>query len=94
MYNIDNYGISFPENLSEITHINQLAVGDSISGVVSSVYGEIIFIRNKDKFYAINTKYLQGYMIDFVKETKEMNLHNKQKIIQIQNPYNLHPSLF
>jgi hypothetical protein len=94
LYNIDNYGISFPENLSEITHINQLAIGDSISGVVSSVYGEIIFIRNKDKFYALNTKYLQGYMIDFVKETKEMNLHNKQKIIQIQNPYNLHPSLF
>lgn len=94
LYNMENYALSLPDNMKEIIYINQLSTGDLISGVVVGVYGEVLIIKNKDLLYALNTKPLQGYMIDYVKEYKAMSLQNKQKIIEIDNPYNLHPTLF
>lgn len=44
-----------------ITLISKIAGGEKISGTLVGLYGKILFIRIKDKIYAINGQLLAGY---------------------------------
>jgi hypothetical protein len=84
--NSDKYHINLPPTLTEIRSIDTFATGDVISGTIVGLYGLVILIENELGFFALNTRNLEGFILDVDNTMSVQHLVTPAKSIQIQKP--------
>src|SRR3989344_7402120 len=84
LYNYDYYFLSVPKSINSIKLINQFSDSDIISGLVIGVYGEIVLLKQKtDDIYALNTKSLQGFLIEKAEGVLSTKITHEPKPIEL-----------
>lgn len=83
-FNQDYYSLSFPKNINKIDLFEKFNFNDIISGKIIGIYGEIIFLKQKDEsVIGINMKTLQGFLLQISEIESHTNIKNKPKQIKL-----------
>ena len=74
-YNLPLFDLQLDEKTDSVFFINEIESGDQISGKIIGTYGDIIFLDNENKIFALHGSSLAGY---------EIENHNEQTQLKIQ----------
>jgi len=82
-FNQDYYSLDLPKNINRIDFFEKFSFNDVISGEIIGIYGEIILLKQKSgSVFGVNTKALQGFLVQISKKESCTNVKNKSKLIK------------
>jgi hypothetical protein len=84
--NFEKYHLELPSTLGEILSPDIFSPDDVVSGRIVGVYGQVLFIENSIGIYAINTKNLEGFILNISDVSTSQKLIMPAKTIQVQKP--------
>jgi hypothetical protein len=74
-YNDKYFGFKELEKIDEIRFVDEAQVGDVFSGEIIGIPGQILLYQQDDKYFALNTSKIKGFLFEF-KDKPEMNKIN------------------
>jgi Protein of unknown function (DUF2797) len=88
------YRLNLPDFLQQLHLVDSFSVGDIISGEIVGLFGLIILLKNGSDYYALNTKNMEGYILDISEKVLPIQVVTPGKTVVFKPKPHTHMDLF
>lgn len=93
-FNMEFYQLMLPEFLPRLLVVEDIQIGDVISGEVVGIFGLIILLLNNKNYYAVNTRSLSGYIVEIEEKVEQFISRVSPKVMEFKRLAIQSPGLF